>query len=324
MRRTLILGGTAWLGREIATQLLASGNAVTCLARGSSGSAPVGATLEAIDRSDPEAYDRVKQQEWDDVIELSYDQGFVTGALRALASQAAHWTLVSSVSVYSSNAEPHADETAEVVVAVNLSDYGHAKVAAEKVSTELVGDRLLIARPGLIGGPGDPSDRFGYWVGRFALADTEPVLSPTTKGRTVQVVDVRDLASWVASAGRGRLTGTFNVVGNQHGLQETLDRAATIAGYSGRTIEAPDEWLIEHAVNFWAGPRSLPLWLPEVDRGFTRRSNAAFISAGGVLRSLDDTLIGSLEYEQRCGLDRERRSGLSRHDELALLEILSR
>ncbi len=197
MRRTLILGGTAWLGREIATQLLASGNAVTCLARGSSGSAPVGATLEAIDRSDPEAYDRVKQQEWDDVIELSYDQGFVTGALRALASQAAHWTLVSSVSVYSSNAEPHADETAEVVVAVNLSDYGHAKVAAEKVSTE-------------------------------------------------------------------------------------------------------------------------------VDRGFTRRSNAAFISAGGVLRSLDDTLTGSLEYEQRCGLDRERRSGLSRHDELALLEILSR
>lgn len=191
---------------------------MTCLARGASGMAPEGATLIRADRRTADAYDAVKATSWDEIIELSYEVGLVTGALDALSSTARHWTLISSVSVYTSNGEPGADESAAVFEPEDLDNYAHAKVAAERASSAALGDRLLIARPGLIAGPGDTSDRFGYWVARFAFAQQEPVLVPRTEGRVVQMIDLRDLAEWVVAAGHEGTTGIYNVVGEQHEL----------------------------------------------------------------------------------------------------------
>lgn len=324
MTRTLVLGGTAWLGHEIATQLVARGVDVTCLARGASGMAPEGATLIRADRRTADAYDAVKATSWDEIIELSYEVGLVTGALDALSSTARHWTLISSVSVYTSNGEPGADESAAVFEPEDLDNYAHAKVAAERASSAALGDRLLIARPGLIAGPGDTSDRFGYWVARFAFAQQEPVLVPRTEGRVVQMIDLRDLAEWVVAAGHEGTTGIYNVVGEQHELEGVLATAADIAGYTGQRVPADDDWLTSHDVNYWAGPRSLPLRLPTSDIAFAQRSNKRYLVAGGRERSMRGTLGDMLTDERTRGLDRERRSGLTRVEELALIgELLN-
>ena len=298
---------------------------MTCLARGESGDVPVGATLIRADRTVAGAYDLVASQYWDDVIELTYDSGLVRGALKALHDRAAHWTLVSSVSVYASNSEPQADETAAVVDAGELENYyGLAKVAAEQASFTAVGDRLLIARPGLIAGPGDPSDRFGYWIARLALAQGEPILVPDCGQLPVQVIDVRDIASWIIQAGHESLTGTFNVVGDQHTLADTIGKAAALAGYSGTIVEAPEKWLVEHDVDHWMGARSLPLWVSGSDAAHGQRSNLAFRHAHGRTRSISKTLADTLEDEKRRGLGRERKSGLTRLEELDLIAELSR
>lgn len=322
MSQVLILGGTGWLGRELAAVALSAGHDVTCLARGESGHPIAGVDLIRCDRERPDAHAAVADRDWDRVIELSWNNGFVTRALAALAERAALWTLVSTISVYASNSHPGADESDDLLEPGERGDeddYGRAKVAVEQASSESLGDRLLIVRPGLIGGPGDPSDRFGYWVGRMARAFSEPVLSMQAHDRTAQVIDVRDLAEFVV---RSSGPGIVNAVGHSLPLAHVLDRAARVAEFSGARIEAADDWLVAQDVNFWAGPRSLPLWLPPEDAPMMTRSNAAYLAAGGALRELDSTLQDTLFDERKRGLDRDRRAGLTRADETRLLEQL--
>ena len=225
--------------------------------------------------------------------------------------------------MYASNAEPGADEDAVLVEPSDVDDYAHAKVAAERATTEVVSDRLLIVRPGLIAGPGDMSDRFSYWAPRLAQALDDPILVPDSHGRYVQFIDVRDLAGWLISAGHRRLTGSHNAVGNSRELSTVLMAAAQVAGYTGELIPADDDWLTAHNVNYWAGPRSLPLWLPRSDAAFAQRSRSRFLDAGGTERYLMQTLEDVLADERARGLDRERRSDLTRGEESLLLDEFS-
>jgi nucleoside-diphosphate-sugar epimerase len=187
---------------------------------------------------------------------------------------------------------------------------------------QALGPRAAIVRPGLIVGPGDPTDRFGYWVGRFAVAGVGDVLVPESDGRGAQVIDVDDLAAFLVAVGRERWTGVANAVGDPVALDVLLREAAAIAGHTGALVPAADPWLEGHEVAYWMGPRSLPLWLPGDMPGFWTRSNAVYRLLGGRLRPLTETLVRTLDDERDRGLDRERRSGLSRADELALLAEL--
>lgn len=316
MPRALVLGGTGWLGSAVVRALLSSGTEVTCLARGESGPVPEGARLVRADRRDPAAYDPVRG-DWDEVVELSYAPDLVDPALDALADRAGHWTLVSTVSVYARNDEPGADESAELVEPSDLSLYPDAKVAAERATSARLGDRLLIARPGLIVGPGDPTDRFGYWLARFSRSG--PVLVPAPAGRFVQVVDVADLAAWIAEAGLRRSVGTANAVGEAVPMADFLALAASVAGFDGARVEVDDDTLLAQGVNYWAGPRSLPLWLPLEDVGFAQRSGLEFRRLGGRLSPLEQTVRGVLADELSRGVDRDRRAGLTAEEERAVI-----
>lgn len=65
--RTLILGGTAWLGREIARQAVQAGHAVTCLAREAGGRVADGAELIAAEAVITEADPVVSPMDRDEV-----------------------------------------------------------------------------------------------------------------------------------------------------------------------------------------------------------------------------------------------------------------
>ena len=167
--RLLVLGGTAWLGRAIAEDAAARGHEVTCLARGASGGAPLNVRFLRADRNSSHAYDDASHEQWDAVVDVARQPGQVRGAVAALEPVVGRYVFVSSANVYASQRELDQDESAALLpplasdVMESMDRYGEAKVACEQAITAQFGpDRTLIARAGLIGGPGDPFGRSGY------------------------------------------------------------------------------------------------------------------------------------------------------------------
>lgn len=327
----LVLGGTSWLGGEVARQARDRGHRVTCLARGESGAVPEGVGWVRADRTRPGAYDEVRGRSWDGVLEVSWQPDQVRSALAVLGETARHWVYVSSSSVYRSDDVADSDESSPVHDAhpgsgpVGIDDYGPAKVACELATREALGDdRVLVARAGLIGGYGDRSDRLGYWPGRVARAeDGEPVLVPPT-GAAMQVVDVVDLAAWLVDACEQRTAAVANAVGDQATVGDVLRAAVAASARRPRFVEATDDWLVTQGVEPWAGEESLPLWLPQPGyAGFMTRRNDVARAAGLRLRPLADTVAAALAWERASGLERARRAGLTPRRERELVASLT-
>ncbi len=322
-----MLGGTAWLSREVAEQALARGHEVVALARGESGPAPRGVELVRGDRSTPDAYADLAG-DFDALVDVSRQPGQVRGALAALAGRVGHWVFVSTCSVYARHDVPGADETAELLPAFEgdiapPESYGQAKVACEAALRDVVpAERLLVARSGLITGPGDVSDRTGYWPLRFARPadDDGAVLVPDSPALRAQVVDVRDQVSWLLDCVQVDRSGTFNTMGEAIPLADHLATARAVADHTGEVVAVTTTWLVEREVEEWSGSRSLPLWVasPELS-AFLDRDASSAAEAGLVCRPLAESLADTLAWELAHDPGRVRKAGLSPEDERDLL-----
>lgn len=327
--RTLVLGGTAWLGRELVHAAVAAGHEVTALARGEAGAAPEGARFVVADRDRDDAFDGLGETSWDAVIDVSRQPGQVRRAIAALGARTGHWVFVSSASVYADSQTVGDDESAPLLppldgdVMESMETYGPAKVSCERYVLDGVGaERSLIARASLIGGPGDWSGRSGYWVRRLARPSNPErrVLVPDAPDVPVQILDVRDLAAWLVRAAERRTAGIANAGGPTHTFAEHLEEARAVTGFDGPLEMVGDDWLAEHRVEPWMGPRSLPLWLPAEAVALNAHDTSMATRLGLRTRPLAETLADTLAWE--FAEPGERRAGLSDDDERELLAAL--
>jgi 2'-hydroxyisoflavone reductase len=297
--RLLILGGSQFLGRAIATKACAVGHEVTCAARGLSGPVASGARLVHIDRDATGGLAPLSREAFDAVVDVSRHPGQVRRAVAALKRPSVHWTFVSTVSVYADNrtagqradTAPLRPATAPEVEESSDETYGAAKVACE----EAVGDDAFICRAGLIVGPEDPTGRFTYWPARLARGGE--VLAPGTPDDPDQFIDVRDLAQWIVHAAETGLTGTYDGIGPTRSRAAWLAECAAALGSACTFTWVDRAFLEQHDIRRWAGPRSLPLWLPLPDyAGFATRDTTPAREAGLTARAVSETARDTLDW----------------------------
>lgn len=163
----------------------------------------------------------------------------VRQAVEWLKDAARHYSFVSSQSVYANFAKMGIDETAPVgklndETGEDVSEhYGELKALCEREVQSGFGERAFVIRPGLIVGPHDPTDRFTYWVRRFA--EGGGVLVPEPHHSPIQFIDVRDLAEWTIRCMEGSIFGVYNATRPDYNLTmgafaEKLERVIPNAG----------------------------------------------------------------------------------------------
>ncbi len=314
--RLLVLGGNRFLSREVAAEAARRGHEVVCANRGRSGTAPPGVRTVRWDRDEP-APQELADASYDAVVDVARQPSHVRRALAALAD--AHWVFVSTVSVYADDADPAGPGdgrllepiTEDVDLASTPAAYGGLKVACEQLVVEGAASSVIV-RPGLIVGPGDPTGRFTYWARR----SEEPgeVVAPGDPADVVQVIDVRDLATWIVTLAEHRTEGVLDAVGQPLSFADLLAEALPDA----TPVWVGQDFLAEQGVAPWAGPASIPLWLPRgAYDGMLAHDAAPAVAAGLELRPVADTTRDTrvwLESDPSARID-----GITLEREAALL-----
>jgi len=336
-QRILILGGTGFLGPEIVDAATARGHHITLFNRGKTRpdlfkDRPEIEILHG-DR-DPKKDEGLASLEdavvagvkWDAVVDTSgYVPRIVGASAQVLAPAVDQYVFISSISVFAEDVPPNSPEDGKVATMPDETSedvqqfYGALKLLCEQAAEAAMPGKATTIRPGLIVGPGDPTDRFTYWPVRIARGGE--VLCPGDGADPIQVIDVRDVAEFTVRCIEQRLMGVFNATGpgRELPMKEVVDVCAAaapaepVAGPITLTW-VPTEFLTESQVAPWG---DMPAWVPRgPDNGFSSINCAKAIAAGLTFRPLTETVRDTLTYwdtlpearraKLRAGLSPER------------------
>ena len=335
-KKLLILGGTGFIGPNTVKYALARGHEVTILTRGRSATKVQGVEHLIADREGDLGV--LSRRTWDAVLDNNArDYRWVTRSVKALRDSTAYYLFVSSISAYNTDAfsyrtagdvrtTPVAESAERFTRPANFKDGDEAPYGLSKsISEELVMASFprggCVVRPGLIVGPGDPTDRFTYWPVR--IDEGGEVLAPGNPNHASQVIDQRDLTEWVVRLAEAGTTGIFNATGpaTRWSTAEMLAGCRAITSSAVSFTWVPESFLDEQKVRIWS---DMPAWAPGDPLMFV--SVAKAVAAGLTYRPFAVTALDTLEWDKsRPAAERAKRAaGITRQREAELLAAWKR
>jgi 2'-hydroxyisoflavone reductase len=331
----LILGGTGFTGPFQVKYALSRGHKVTVFNRGKThpGELPKEAEQLIGDRNGQ--LDALKGRKWDVAIDIPTSiPVWVRDAAQILQGNVDRYVFVSTISVYSDNSKPGMDESGPLAkyegadamketqqtMGANMRLYGPLKALSEAEAEKWFPGKALIVRPGLIVGPGDPSDRFTYWPVRIARGGE--VLAPGNPTDPVQFIDARDLAEWIIRMAEQREVGTYNATGPRDMLTigGMLDGIGKAIPSDAKLTWVDADFLSAQKVRPWG---DMPVWVPPVgdSKGFAQVSIKKALAKGLTFRTVPDTAKATLDWFKTQPAERQAklRAGLSPEREKEVL-----
>lgn len=303
----LVIGGTRFVGRHLATALLARDHDLTFFHRGQT-NPDLFPEVDRVLGDRTTDLHRLGDDPWDVVIDTcGYTPAHVETAVEYLSPRADRYVFISSAAVYEPTTEPGIDETAAVQTDVPTSDevdWWHSEYARNKVACEAIvrdafdESNALVVRPGMIMGPHDPVNFFTYWVLRLHRGGD--VLVPAIRDQPLQFIDARDLGRFTAEAVDRSLAGAFTVDGPADPLTVSTF-LETLQEHFGR--ESTLHWVDQE----WLRGRDLgtpwevfPYWLPgEEAEGYCRMSTRKAVRHGLTVRPVTESAADVLDWYER-------------------------
>ena len=187
-------------------------------------------------------------------------------------------------------------------------EYGVMKATSELAAINTFGaERSIIVRPQLIVGPGDPTDRFPYWLARIEKGGD--FIIPGKRDEVVQYIDVRDLAQWMIRLAENESTGTYNGAGPGFELTTNAFVHGIHANYNVpiNYIQIDDfDFLLENGI---IGLQPWVIQLPEY-AGMSKTDTRKAIESGLSYRSLTDTVQATKEWWYSDAVSQKRRDNI--------------
>jgi 2'-hydroxyisoflavone reductase len=227
-KKVLVLGGTSFLGPAVVDAFVAVGHTVTLFNRGVTNPDlfPHLEKLRGFRSPDANTQDLtpLSHRRFDIIVDVwPNDPAVVASAAEFLKDRTQNYLFVSSVAAYDS----HEFAKAAIVEDVPMEPwsgsgrpYNRNKAESERRLHQIIGERLTIVRPGPIKGTRDSTPDLLTWLLRAQLGGEH--IAPGDGHDPVELVDVKDVASFLALAVERLLYGTFNLTGRSMSFREFL------------------------------------------------------------------------------------------------------
>lgn len=313
-----MVGGTRFIGKHIAESALAAGHELTIFHRGRSGAGVFAGRREVeIRLGDRDGdLDALTEGEWDATVDTcAYLPRQVHALADALGERGGHYLQISSVAAYGLPDRPGVTEEAALatlddptVEEVTDETYGGLKALCEQVAVERFGSGTTLVRPTYVIGPDDYTWRFPWWVERIATGGD--VLAPGPAEAPAQVIDVRDMASWIVRLLESGSAGPFHAVSpgpvaTGEGLhwftwQQLLEAVRSAVGPDEtRLVWIEADFLLRNGV----GEQELPMWGGPHPEGFALAADPAKADNAGLSpRPLAETIRDTLTWSRVTGM----------------------